>query len=64
MKTINSVLAIVEAPLGTLTQQEITMLLDGLEASTPNMTIPELAAKQELLNKLARLLSSVDRDET
>lgn len=46
------------------TQQEVSMLLDGLEAFTPNMTIRELAAKQELLNKLARLLPDATQPQT
>lgn len=45
-------------PTPQFTQQEVSMLLDGLEALTTTMTIRELTAKQELLNKLVRLLSS------
>lgn len=38
------------------TQQEITMLLDGLEASTQYMTTHELSTKRDLLDKLVKLL--------
>jgi hypothetical protein len=54
----------VSTPTPKFTQQEVSMLLDGLEAFTPNMTIRELAAKQELLNKLARLLPNVSQPQT